>query len=55
MIDLSTLGLEHLGYVRRKHADPGTRLRAGSVSAEVVELPFPGAGVAEVGTGGASS
>jgi folate-binding protein YgfZ len=35
-----TLGAIGLGYLRREHAEPGTRVRAGELDAEVVELPF---------------
>lgn len=35
-----TLGAIGLGYLRREHAKPGTRVRAGELDAEVVALPF---------------
>ena len=35
-----TAGSIALGYVRREHAEPGTRLRAGAGTAEVASLPF---------------
>ena len=32
-----------MGYLRREHSQPGTRLRCGSAEAEVIELPLPAA------------
>ena len=32
-----------MGYLRREHSQPGTRLQCGSAEAEVIELPLPAA------------